>query len=115
MDGHLARPLGTVTPRVENITGSMFEKRRRESDKEIIKRVEELAKKHSVKMCQVALEWSERKVSSPIVGSNTVSSYYLFLPFILQFLTPLQAARLQETIVTQKVLTEEEIKYLEEP
>ena len=75
MDGHLARPLGTATPRADNIAGSMFEKKRRESDKEIIKRVEEIAGKHSVKMCQVALEWSAGKISSPIVGANTVRSF----------------------------------------
>lgn len=72
MDGHLARPLGTETPRTKNINGSPFEKKRRESDKEIIRRVEKIAEKHSLKMSQVALAWSGLKVSSPIIGANTV-------------------------------------------
>ena len=74
MDGYLARPLGTETPRTQSIKGSSFEKKRRASDEEIIKRVEELADKHSWKMSQVALLWSLTKVSSPIVGANSVRS-----------------------------------------
>ncbi|KAL5536462.1 hypothetical protein ACEPAF_284 [Sanghuangporus sanghuang] len=96
MDGHLARPLGTETPRTQSIKGSPFEKKRRPSDEEIIKRVEELAGKHSWKMSQVALLWSLSKVSSPIVGANSPT-------------------RLAECVVTGKNLTADEIKYLEEP
>lgn len=81
MDGHLARPLGTDTPRSKNINGTMFEKKRRESDKDVIRRVEELAKKYSVKMCHIALEWSASKVSSPIVGANTVGPSTLLLSY----------------------------------
>ena len=43
MDGHLARPVGTETTRTRFIAGTFFEKQRRESDKQIIARVEELA------------------------------------------------------------------------
>lgn len=73
MDGHLARPIGTTTPRSKFAGGSPFEKKRRESDLEIIKRVQELAQKHSWTMSQVALTWSLTKISSPVVGANTVS------------------------------------------
>jgi aryl-alcohol dehydrogenase-like predicted oxidoreductase len=49
-----------------------FAKTLRDSDKEIIKRVEKLAEKHSLKMSQVALAWSGSKVTSPVVGVNSV-------------------------------------------
>jgi len=78
MDGHLARPIGTETPRSKFASGSPFEKKRRESDLNIIKRVQELAQKHSWTMSQVALTWSLTKVSSPIVGANTVSSSHSY-------------------------------------
>ena len=71
MDGHLARPIGTS--RSKFASGSPFEKKRRESDLKIIKRVQELAQKHSWTMSQAALTWSLTKVSSPIVGANTAS------------------------------------------
>ncbi|KAG6894013.1 hypothetical protein C0992_007840, partial [Termitomyces sp. T32_za158] len=96
MDGHLARPVGIETMRSKGVRGSFFEKRRRESDVEIIGRVSKLAEKRSWKMAQVALTWSLTKVSSPIVGANTPE-------------------RLIETIIAGKTLTDEEIKYLEEP
>ena len=57
MTGHLARPLGVETDRTKALSGTPFEKKRRESDNQIIRRVEELAKKHSWTMSQVALSW----------------------------------------------------------
>ncbi|PBK63895.1 Aldo/keto reductase [Armillaria solidipes] len=96
MDGNLARPLGIETARIKLVKGTIFEKPVTESDVKIIKRVIELAEKHSWKMSQVALAWSRTKVSSPVVGANS-------------------AERLNEAIVKGKVLTDEEIKYLEEP
>ncbi|KAJ7076129.1 Aldo/keto reductase [Mycena crocata] len=95
LDGHLARPVGTATPRVSNITGTPFEKSRRPSDELIIKRVQEIAQKRSWEMSQVALAWSLTKVSSPIVGANTPE-------------------RLSHSIVKDKRLTDEEVQYLEE-
>lgn len=80
MDGNLARPLGSDTPRTRYNAGRIFEKKRRESDNDIIRRVEEVAKKHSLKMCQVALEWSSLMVSSTIVGANTVLSLFCHFP-----------------------------------
>ena len=72
MDGHLARPLGVETKRSKTIAGTFFEKQRRESDKKIIERVEEVAKKKKWAMSHVALAWVAAKATSPIVGSNTV-------------------------------------------
>ncbi|KAJ3010742.1 hypothetical protein NUW54_g2387 [Trametes sanguinea] len=96
MDGHLARPLGTETDRTKSIAGTFFEKRRRDSDKKIIQRVEELADKKGWTMSQVALAWVASKVTAPITGANTPE-------------------RLEQSIITCKTLTPEEIKYLEEP
>lgn len=72
MDGHLARPVDTETPRTKSINGTPLEKRRRDSDKEIIRRVEELAAKRGWTMSQVALAWVASKVTAPISGANTV-------------------------------------------
>jgi len=96
--GHLARPLGSGTtvraqtskrnPLLNDLTGA---------DPEIIKRVEELANKKGWKMSQVALAWIIQKGTVPIVGFSSL-------------------ARLDEAAdVKGKTLSEEEIKYLEEP
>ncbi|KAJ7183342.1 Aldo/keto reductase [Mycena filopes] len=96
MDGHLARPVDTQTARHNSTAGTIFDKRRRDSDKEIIKRVEEFSKKRSWTMSQVALAWSLTKITSPVVGMSSVE-------------------RVQQAIVPDEGLTPEEIKYLEEP
>ncbi|KAK9466162.1 NADP-dependent oxidoreductase domain-containing protein [Lipomyces arxii] len=67
------------------------------SNQVVISRVEEIAKKHGWSMSEVALAWINGKVSSPIIGANSI-------------------ARLEEAIsASYKSLTDEEIKYLEEP
>jgi len=66
------------------------------ADLAVITRVNELATKKGWKMSQVALAWINTKVSSPIVGMSSPE-------------------RLEEAIIPDKKLTEEEIKYLEEP
>ncbi|KAJ7209299.1 Aldo/keto reductase [Mycena pura] len=96
MDGHLARPLGTQTERYNTFAGTALDKPLRDSDKEIIKRVEEIAKKRGWTMSQVSLSWSLTKVSSPIVGAGSVE-------------------RVHQAVVPEDGLTTEEIKYLEEP
>ncbi|KAJ6579495.1 Aldo/keto reductase [Mycena vulgaris] len=97
MDGYLARPVGTKTERRNALDGTILEKPRRDSDNEIIKRVEEIAKKRSWSMSQVALAWSLTKVTSPIVGMSSVERVT------------------QAIIPAEEGLTPEEIKYLEEP
>ncbi|KAF8176732.1 Aldo/keto reductase [Mycena galopus ATCC 62051] len=65
----------------------------------IVKRVEEIAKKREIGMAQVSIAWSLSKegVSAPIVGTTSL-------------------AHLAEAIAGAHIkLTEEEIKYLEEP
>ena len=94
--GDLARPLGTESVRLSSSRGTIFEKELSDADKTIINRVEELATKKGVKMGQIALAWVGQKVASPIVGVNSIQ-------------------RLEESIVTDIVLTPEEVTYLEEP
>lgn len=67
-----------------------------ETDLKIIKRVIETAEKKDWPMAHVALAWINAKVASPIIGfSNT--------------------DRIDQAVTAKgKVLTEEEIKYLEE-
>lgn len=69
-----------------------------ETDKEIINRVEEVAKKRQWKMSQVALAWSMRKgISSPIIGFSKVE-------------------RMDEALeIRGKELSDDEVQYLEEP
>lgn len=96
-DGFLARPASASdTARSQATKGSPFERKLNDADKEIIKRVEELSKKKGWKMAQVALAWSASKVASPIVGMSSPQ-------------------RLDDAIISDKKLTDEEIKYLEEP
>jgi aryl-alcohol dehydrogenase-like predicted oxidoreductase len=67
-----------------------------DEDLEIIKRVEEIAKKKGWKMSQVALAWINKRVSSPIVGFSSI-------------------ARMDEALEANgKMLTDDEEKYLEE-
>ncbi|KAJ7590429.1 NADP-dependent oxidoreductase domain-containing protein [Mycena floridula] len=95
--GQLARPLDAeATTRAQATVGTPFERKHSEADKAIIARVEEIAKKRDQTMAQVALAWVGSKISSPIVGISSVK-------------------RLEEAINPSFTLTEEEIKYLEEP
>lgn len=96
--GTLARPLaeGEQSTRVQSSKGTPFEPKYSDADREIVKRVEEIAKKKGWTMSEVALAWVKKRVASPIVG---VSS----------------AERLEQAIITGLTLTEEEEKYLEEP
>lgn len=79
MDGNLARAPGTRTPRSKSLEGTFFAKQLRPSDEEIVRRVQQVAQKHGWTMAQVALAWSSTKVSSPIIGANSVGAYLLTL------------------------------------
>ena len=94
--GVLARPIGTETMRHNSNKGTVLERKLTDADVTIINRVEELAKKKNCKMGQIALAWAGTKVSSPIVGVNSVE-------------------RLRESIVNGIELTQEEEVYLEQP
>ena len=92
--GSLARPLNTE---YKSARSEAFGPKLTEADQQIIGRVEEIAKKHGWKMSHVALGWHRAKGSVPIVGFNSLK-------------------RMEDAFELQgKELTEEEVKYLEEP
>jgi aryl-alcohol dehydrogenase-like predicted oxidoreductase len=99
--GVLARPWGDRSTLREKTDGGikrLVRSSETEADKTIVNRVEELAGKKGVSMAQISLAWSLSHPSEcPIVGLNST-------------------ARIDEAVACLKVkLSEEEIKYLEEP
>jgi aryl-alcohol dehydrogenase-like predicted oxidoreductase len=66
------------------------------AERVIVGRVEEVAKKMGKTMVEVALAWVSSKVSSPIVGISSIP-------------------RLDDNVVAGFELTEDDMKYLEEP
>jgi len=96
--GALARPVDApATSRSETTRRNPMFGGQSDADKAIITRVEEIAKKKNWAMAQVALAWIIQKNTIPIVGFSS-------------------ADRMMQSVeVKGKVLTDEEIKYLEEP
>jgi aryl-alcohol dehydrogenase-like predicted oxidoreductase len=92
--GHLARPL-TASPTTRSsqtpVSGGLSD-----ADREIIKRVEELAGRKGWPMVQVALAWVIKKGAVPIVGFSGVERM------------------MQAVEVKGKSLTDDEMRYLEE-
>lgn len=93
-EGKLARPVkaqGTTSRSAG--TGETL----RPESVEIINRVEELAKRKDWTMSQVTLAWTQKRVTSPIIGFSSVE-------------------RLEESLSARgKELTAEEEAYLEKP
>jgi len=58
--------------RAEAVKGSPWDHKFTKADEAIIGRVEEIAKKEGWPMAQVAIAWINTKVTSPIVGFNSV-------------------------------------------
>jgi aryl-alcohol dehydrogenase-like predicted oxidoreductase len=96
--GALARPVGAAeTSRSETMKSNPMFGGHSDADKKIIGRVEEVAKKKGWTMAQVSLAWIIQKGTIPIVGFSSID-------------------RLNQSVgIKGKELTEEEIKYLEEP
>ncbi|KAF9258988.1 Aldo/keto reductase [Marasmius fiardii PR-910] len=94
--GLLARPAPVTTHRSEVAKGSVYERTLSDADEETIKRVEEIAHRKGSSMARVALAWVAAKTMSPVVGISSEK-------------------RIEDTIVDGTELTEEEMKYLEEP
>lgn len=91
--GHLARPLSAAGTTGRSKSSSQLT----ETDQTIVKRVEELANKKGWQMSHVAMAWSIQKGDIPIIGFSKVE-------------------RIDEALeVKGKTLTDEEMKYLEEP
>ena len=95
--GWLSKPLGVETARSK--VNVLFNGAPQEVDKVIVSRVQEIAEKKGWKMSQVALAWVRQKGCIPIVGLSSTS-----------------IERLEEVCAVRgKKLTEDEMKYLEEP
>jgi aryl-alcohol dehydrogenase-like predicted oxidoreductase len=80
--GDLARPLSqdVSTARSEGKKGTEDEKPMSEADREVVRRLEEVAGKKGSGwgMSSVALAWAGGKVTSPIVGVSSVSEMFWF-------------------------------------
>jgi aryl-alcohol dehydrogenase-like predicted oxidoreductase len=97
--GVLTRPYGQSSHRdqTDGFLQHLIKSRETETDRTIVTRVEEVAKKKGVSMAAVATAWSIAKGMIPIIGMNSEK-------------------RIEEAVGNVKVkLTEEEMKYLEEP
>jgi len=93
--GYAAHPLGDTSTARSSTSGFSS----RYSGDAIVPRIEELAKKHGVSMAQIALAWTFVKdgVSAPIIGTTSLE-------------------KLKDLIASLDVkLSEEDVKYLEEP
>lgn len=92
--GILARP--PSTEKTERSKNDNMPTGYTDTDKEIVKRVQELAEKKGWKMADVALAWMNKRCASPIIGFSS-------------------EARMDEALGARgKELSEEEEKYLEE-
>ncbi|KAG8704979.1 hypothetical protein FRC11_009404 [Ceratobasidium sp. 423] len=97
--GALARPFNESTVRPQGDPFAKLMDKTKESNKEIISRVEQIAKSRGVSMAQVGLAWvlSKDYTSAPIVGITNLKNF-------------------EDTIGAVNVkLTEEEVNLLEEP
>ncbi|EIW61090.1 oxidoreductase [Trametes versicolor FP-101664 SS1] len=95
--GKLTRPLGADTKRGKS--DAYLKDYENSASDSIVNRVEELAKKKGASMAQISLAWimSKPGVSAPIIGTTNLSN-------------------LEDILGALEVkLTEEEVKYLEEP
>ncbi|CAL5869534.1 uncharacterized protein PFLUO_LOCUS3764 [Penicillium psychrofluorescens] len=95
-EGQLARPLSVRGTTTRSSEGNETPSSMRDESKEIINRVDELAKKKGWTMSQVTLAWIMKRVTSPIIGFSSV-------------------ARIDDALSARgKELTPEEEKYLEQ-
>ncbi|KAK9469696.1 NADP-dependent oxidoreductase domain-containing protein [Lipomyces arxii] len=97
--GMLARPLEVTekSTRTATSTGVFKQMELDESGKEIVRRLEEIAKIRGWSMATTALVWLTGKIVAPVVGINSIT-------------------RLEEAAdISGKTLTAEESMYLEEP
>ena len=85
--GDLARPVTESSARKEGTKGTPLSNSLTQTDEAIITRVEEIAKKKGWKMSEVALAWIDGKVTSPIVGCNSVREREIWEMCIFSFLS----------------------------
>ncbi|TKA75453.1 Versiconal hemiacetal acetate reductase [Cryomyces minteri] len=98
--GVLTRPWGERTTKREqtdNFLKNLIRSKETEIDKNIVDRLEEVAKKHNVSMTTIATAWAISKGVSPIIGLSSKE-------------------RIDQAVTNAKFkLSEEDAKYLEEP
>lgn len=98
--GRLTRDWNETTERSENDeTGKTFFPEASESDRKVVERVAEVAKKRGLPRAQIALAWVLQKepITSPIIGST-------------------KASHLEDAVAALSItLTPEEIAFMEEP
>ncbi|CEN60234.1 hypothetical protein ASPCAL02675 [Aspergillus calidoustus] len=95
--GNLARPLSARGTAARSSSGSGSPSTTRPESIEIINRVQELAEKKGWTMTQVTLAWTLKRVTSPIIGFSSVE-------------------RIDDALAVRgKELTDEEMRFLEEP
>jgi len=94
--GLLTRPVGETTARAKTRNRPDPKDWYSEADRDIVNRVEEVAKQTGKSMAQVALAWVVGKVSNAIIGLSSVK-------------------RIEESLIDGFELTKEQISYLEEP
>jgi aryl-alcohol dehydrogenase-like predicted oxidoreductase len=102
-EGYLARPLGASGDTARSVSSSRFDYGVSAADREIIARAESLAKKHNVAMSHVALAWLRKRVTSAIVGINSVSRMDEIIASRDFQLTAEEDASLSETYVPKAV------------
>ena len=105
--GHLARPTwnsDSVRSRTDKVAMGKYD-RTEEEDMEIVRRVDELAKKHGVKMSQIALAWLWAKgVTAPIVGATKPGYFDDAAGALSVRLTPDDIAYLEEKYMPHRVI-----------
>ncbi|KAF2812654.1 aldo-keto reductase [Mytilinidion resinicola] len=98
--GALTRPWGgesTVREKSDKFLHMLVYQRENEVDKAIVGRVEEVAKKRGVSMATIATAWCIKKGVRPIIGLSSIE-------------------RIDQAVENAKYdLSEEDVKYLEEP
>ncbi|KAH8810604.1 aldo/keto reductase [Xylogone sp. PMI_703] len=98
-DGHLARDpekFGHTLRSAADAISQRFDTGQTKEDKEIIRRVKEVAEQRGWTMAQVSLAWLRRRVTAPIVGLSSIG-------------------RVEEVARMRSTLNETEEKYLEAP
>jgi predicted oxidoreductase len=74
-----------------------------------------LAKKKGVKMAQIAVAWSLKRVTAPIVGTSKIQNLKEMIGEWERDLPLMTLININTTEALDIELTEEEVKYLEEP
>jgi 1-deoxyxylulose-5-phosphate synthase len=104
--GRLARPWGTTTNRSEkDIFGKKIYASVGESDRTIVEKVGEVAKRRGVPMAQVALAWvlQKREVTAPIVGATKPEHLRDALASLELKLTPEEVTELEAPYVPHPI------------